>query len=83
MDLLVHFWFTTGNITDQVHKYHNQITPYIAQSTGDQAFFGNNAMFPYEAFTDSWQSLIQFSQQRNAYLQPLLVNENIVTPENP
>lgn len=83
VDLLVHFWFTTGNITDQVHKYHNQITPYIAQSTGDQAFFGNNAMFPYEAFTDSWQSLIQFSQQRNAYLQPLLVNENIVTPENP
>jgi hypothetical protein len=72
IDLLLHFWFSPNKMTDMVQKYHQQIAPYIDQSTGDQAFFGDQAMFAYDTFVNSWQSLIQFTQQRSAYLQNLL-----------
>lgn len=83
IDLIQRYWFTTGNITDQVQRYHNQISPFIIQSSGDKAFFGEGAMFPYDMFINSWQSLIQFTQQRNAFLQNSLITEIERINQNP
>ena len=75
VDLLLRFWFTPDKMTGWVQQYHHQIAPYIVQSTGDQAFFGDHAMFAYDSFINSWQALIQFTQQRSTYLQNLLATQ--------
>jgi spore coat protein H len=83
IDLLLRIWFTPGNMTDRVQTYHKQIAPYIIQDKGDQAFFGDRAMFPYVAFVSSWQTLIEFTQQRGAYLQNFLSLDHLVETGNP
>jgi spore coat protein H len=68
VDLLLRYWFTTKNITDKAQTYHRMIAPYIDQSTGDKAFYGSQPMFPPETFANSWQDLVNFTSQRNAFL---------------
>ena len=68
VDLLLRNWFNTRNITDKAQTYHRLIASYVSQSTGDQAFYGDQPMFPPEAFTNSWQELVNFTNQRNAFL---------------
>jgi spore coat protein H len=77
-DLLVRYWFNAENIAAQVQQYHRLIAPYVTQSSGDKAFYGENPMFPPEAFDSSWQELITFASQREAYVQNTLLQE-----ENP
>jgi len=67
-DLLLRYWFNTENITDKAQAYHRMIAPYVSQSTGDQAFYGQQPMFPPEAFNNSWQELVEFTRERNAFL---------------
>ncbi len=68
VDLLLRYWFNPVNITQKAQAYHHMISPYITQSTGDTAFYGARPMFPPEAFTNSWQELIDFTNQRHAFL---------------
>lgn len=75
VDLLLRFWFTPQLMTDRVHNYHTMLSPYIIQATGDKAFFGDNAMFPLEAFTNSPSALLQFVSQRGEFLHNALVTE--------
>jgi PKD repeat protein len=67
-DLLLRYWFKTEKISDKAQAYHRMIAPYISQSTGDQAFYGQQPMFPPEAFINSWQELVDFTRERNAFL---------------
>lgn len=72
LDLLLRYWFTPENVTDLAQKYHRMLSPYIIQATGDKAFYGDQPMFPYEAFQNSWQELVSFVNQRNAFSQETL-----------
>jgi len=68
VDLLLRYWFNIGNITEKAQAYHRMIAPYVSQSTGDQAFYGQQPMFPPEVFNNSWQELVDFTSERNAFL---------------
>lgn len=68
VDLLLRNWFNTENITNKAQTYHRMIAPYVTQSTGDQAFYGQQPMFPPEAFNNSWEELVNFTTERNAFL---------------
>lgn len=68
VDLLLRYWFNTENITDKAQAYHRMIAPYVSQSSGDKAFYGSQPMFPPEVFSNSWQELINFTRERNAFL---------------
>ena len=72
VDLLLRYWFNTENITSLAQQYQRQIAPSITQSGGDKAFFGEQPMFPEEAFQDAWQNLIRFASEREAFLQQAL-----------
>jgi spore coat protein H len=68
VDLLLRYWFNLENITDKAQTYHRMIAPYVSQSTGDQAFYGQQPMFPPETFSNSWQQLVDFTRERNVFL---------------
>ncbi len=78
IDLLARYWFTPANISSLAQKYHRMIAPYVIQENGDKAFFDNQSMFPYEAFQDSWQSLVRFTQERGAYIQSELIRYELM-----
>jgi hypothetical protein len=75
VDLLLRYWFNEQNITSQVEKYHRLIAPYVVQETGDKAFYGDQPMYPPQAFNDAWQSLIRFARDRSQFLKDALANE--------
>jgi hypothetical protein len=75
IDLLSRYWFNPRNLTPMIQQYHNMIAPYVAQSTGDKAFYGEQSMFPPDAFQNSAQDLMNFVTQRSAYIQSALVEE--------
>jgi hypothetical protein len=75
VDLLLRYWFNEANIADQVEKYHRLITPYVIQTTGDKAFYGDQPMAPPETFTNAWQDLIRFTRDRSNFLRDALANE--------
>jgi len=72
LDLLLRYWFNADHITSQVQQYHRLIAPYVTQDTGDKAFYGEQPMFTPEAFDSSWQELISFATQREAYVRNAL-----------
>ncbi len=69
VDLLLRYWFTTENISDKAQTYHRMIAPFVTQSTGDKAFYGEQPMWPPELFTNSWQELVTFVGERNSFLR--------------
>jgi spore coat protein H len=75
LDLLLTVWFNRANLTDRVQALHRQIAPFISKSTGDKAFYGEDAMFPPDAFDHSWESLLQFVSEREAYVRSELLRE--------
>jgi hypothetical protein len=75
IDLLLRTWFNSSNLTDLVQKYHNMLTPYISQSTGDKTFYGEDPMFPAGAFDNSWQAILQFVREREAFVRTALLEE--------
>jgi hypothetical protein len=68
LDLLARHWFNEENISKLVDKYHRLISPYVSQSTGDKDFFGDQALFPVDAFNDSWRGLVDFARQRHLFI---------------
>jgi spore coat protein H len=72
VDLLLRYWFNTANISDKAQTYHRMIAPYVTQSTGDKAFYGEQPMWAPESFADSWQGLVQFTTARHSYLESQL-----------
>jgi spore coat protein H len=81
LDLLSRYWFTTENMSTRIRKYHNMIAPYVSQSSGDKGFFGEDSMFPYDAFQESPIQLINFVDQRINYLQTA-IDEELSTSNN-
>jgi hypothetical protein len=75
VDLLLRHWFTTAHVTELAQQYHRQIAPYVVQGSGDKAFYGPTAMYPPDAFADSWQTLVRFAAARSAYLRGALQQE--------
>ncbi|BBB49541.1 CotH kinase family protein [Pelolinea submarina] len=75
IDLLSRYWFNPQNLSPMIQQYHNMIAPYVAQSTGDKAFYGEQSMFPPDAFQNSGEELKNFVTQRSAYIQSALVQE--------
>ena len=75
LDLLARNWFTSANLSSMMNQYHNQISPYVTQSTGDKAFFGEEAMFSYDAFQNSVDDLMIFVNQRADFLKESLQDE--------
>ena len=75
IDLLSRYWFNPQNLSPMIQKYHNMIAPYVAQSTGDKAFYGEQSMFPPDAFQNSAQDLENFVTQRSTYIQSILVQD--------
>jgi hypothetical protein len=74
VDLLLRYWFTSSNISEKAQQYHRLIVPYVTQSTGDKAFHGEEPMWDPSLFTDSWQALVKFTAERNAFLRTELDN---------
>jgi len=72
VDLLLRHWFTPEHITDLAQYNQRLIAPYITQSSGDKAFYGERPMFPPEAFPQSWQALVRFTSARYTYLRETL-----------
>jgi PKD repeat protein len=68
LDLLARWWFTYENVSTLAARYHQMIAPYVTQATGDKVFFGDTAMFPFEAFDGSWQPFGEFARQRGAFI---------------
>ncbi|MBN1439181.1 MAG: CotH kinase family protein [Anaerolineales bacterium] len=75
LDLLLVVWFTRAKVAERVQFLHRQIAPFISQSTGDKAFFAEDALFPPEAFDHSWEALLEFVAEREAYARSQLVLE--------
>ena len=75
LDLLARHWFTGENIGALSSRYHTMIAPYVTQSTGDKMVYGDTAMFPPEAFEDSWMHFGDFAQRRNAFILATLAED--------
>jgi spore coat protein CotH len=75
LDLLARHWFTEDNIGSLSAEYHAMMAPYVTQSTGDKAFFGDTPMFPIEAFSDSAVQYGDFARQRSEYILTTLAQE--------
>lgn len=69
VDLLLRYWFTSENISEKAQAYHRMIAPYVIQSTGDKAFYGEQPMWASEEFTNSWINLVTFTDERNLFLR--------------
>lgn len=72
VDLLLRYWFNTGNISEKARAYHDMITPYVSQSSGDRAYYGDQPMFAPADFDNSLQALITFVGNRNSFLKTQL-----------
>ncbi|MEK6222772.1 MAG: CotH kinase family protein, partial [Chloroflexota bacterium] len=79
LDLLARHWFNRENIYTQAQFFHNQIAPYVIQSTGDKVFFGDYRQFNYAEFEINWISLSEFAGQRSQFI----LNNLSVTPTPP
>jgi hypothetical protein len=75
IDLLLRYWFYPENIDRLARAYHDQIAPYVNQGAGDRAFFGDSPLYPYQAFPDSWRSLVDFATERHRFLTDALSRE--------
>jgi spore coat protein CotH len=75
LDLLARQWFTYENISALAFKYHHMIAPYVTQASGDKMYFGDSAMFPIEAFNNSWTDLGAFAQERSHFILTTLAQE--------
>ncbi len=64
LDLLARYWFTEENISALAYDYYNMIAPLVTQGSGDKMFFGDSAMFPIDAFNESWRQYPDFARQR-------------------
>jgi spore coat protein H len=80
LDLLIEAWFNRNRLSDRVQYLHRMIAPYITQSTGDKAFFGEAAMFPPGAFDHSWESILQFVTERESFVRGALRQEAAAEP---
>jgi spore coat protein H len=69
LDLLTRHWFTEDNVSTLAERYHNLIAPLVTQGTGDKVYFGETAMFPIEAFNDSWVRFGEFARLRNQFIR--------------
>ncbi len=56
VDLLLRYWFHPNIVRENARHLHDQIAPYVKQSTGDKMFFGQTAMFPVESFDMNWEN---------------------------
>lgn len=83
MDLLLRHWFNSANLTNLVQKYHRMIAPFIPQSTGDPAFYGDQPMFPPESFDHSWEALLEFVSERETFVQLALQQEETLAVSTP
>lgn len=81
LDLLMRYWFTDANISNLASEYHNMIAPFVTQDNGDKMYFGNTAMFPAEAFNDSWKQFVNFTRERRAYILSVLSQPNWRSPD--
>ncbi|MBN1485334.1 MAG: CotH kinase family protein [Chloroflexia bacterium] len=72
VDLLLRYWFTPDHIEEVARRYHRLIAPYVTQSSGDRAFYGDRPMFPPESFQHDWQDLLRFTSERSRYLRERL-----------
>jgi PKD repeat protein len=69
VDLLSRHWFNYENIYQQSAKHHQLIAPYVSQSTGDKAFFGETAWQNYNEFENGWRHLAEFARDRSQFIQ--------------
>jgi hypothetical protein len=81
LDLLVRHWFTEANIESLARTYHDQISPLVRQGDGDKMYFGESAMFPIEAFDDSWMQYGEYVRQRREYILSVLNQEQWQSPD--
>jgi spore coat protein H len=75
LDLLLRVWFNSENVSELVKYYHNMIAPYISQSTGDKAFYGEQPMFSPTDFEHSWETIPKFVAERSQHVRKLLQEE--------
>jgi hypothetical protein len=68
LDLLTRHWFNYENIYQQASFYHEMIAPYVIQSTGDMAYFGETAWFDYTNFEEGWMWLAEFARDRSQFI---------------
>jgi hypothetical protein len=45
------------------------IAPFVTQSTGDKAFYGEEPMWSPDIFANSWQDLVTYAGERSSYLK--------------
>jgi spore coat protein H len=80
LDFLARFWLTEENISTLANQYHTMIAPLLTQGDGDKMFFGDTAMFPIEAFNDTWARFGEFARQRREYILSTLAEGQWISP---
>jgi hypothetical protein len=80
LDLLTRYWFTEENVSALAYEYHSMIAPFVTQGSGDKMYYGSSAMFPVEAFNDSWRQYPEFTRQRREIIIETLATGGWRTP---
>ena len=72
LDLLMREFFNHDDIHERAKSYHDMISPYLSQGTGDKMFYGETAWFNIDDFENSWEGLANIAGERQAYIEELL-----------
>jgi spore coat protein H len=75
MDLLVRHWFNADHIAAEAQRHQELVAPYLIQSTGDRAYYGDTALFNPQDFVSERQRIIQLTQQRSQFIWNALAQE--------
>ena len=77
MDLLVRHWFNAAHVAAEAENHQKLVAPYLIQSTGDRAFYGDTALFEPQDFVSEKQNIINLTQQRSQFIWNALAQEEI------
>lgn len=72
VDLLVRHWFNYEYFSVQSKAWHDLITPYVKQGSGDKMYYGSTAIFTIDGFDRDRIELVNLTKNRSQYLLSVL-----------
>jgi hypothetical protein len=72
LDLLMRQFFNYENIYSRARYYHDMISPYLHQGSGDKMFYSETGWFQPEEFDIRWQEMADLVRERNQVVRSLL-----------
>lgn len=68
VDLLVRYWFNGEYVGAQAQAWHDLISPYVRQGTGDKMYYGPTAIFSIQDFDRDRIELVNLTRERAEFL---------------